>query len=84
MILGSLVCYGHLLFLDYLRGTPYLNIFYNLLGARISLSAYLDTVDITGYDLVEIQANSVVLSGAGIHAHSLEGLFFFYLKIFGY
>ena len=52
-----------------------LNLFFITLGAKISLSAYLDTTDITAYDLVTIKEGCVVLSGAGVRGHSIEGLF---------
>ncbi|MBY0408706.1 MAG: peptide synthetase, partial [Burkholderiaceae bacterium] len=45
-------------FLRYLRGTPWLPVALNLLGARIATSAYLDTTDMTEFDCVQIGAHS--------------------------
>ncbi|GAA5176160.1 non-ribosomal peptide synthetase [Niveibacterium umoris] len=41
-------------FLRYLRGTPWLPVAMNLLGARIGRGVYLDTTDITEFDCVHI------------------------------
>ena len=69
-----LVAWANLIFLDNLRGSPLLNIFFCLLGCRIHPSAYLDTTYITGFDLVDIGPNAIVLSGACVHGHTLEGV----------
>jgi non-ribosomal peptide synthetase-like protein len=42
----------------YLRGTPWLPLAFNLLGAKIASSVYMDTTDITEFDCVEIGAHS--------------------------
>ncbi|WP_213956555.1 Pls/PosA family non-ribosomal peptide synthetase [Variovorax sp. dw_954] len=41
-------------FMNYLRGTPWLPIAFNLLGARIGRGVYLDTTDLTEFDCVRI------------------------------
>ena len=41
-------------FMHYLRGTPWLPIAFNLLGARIGRGVYLDTTDFTEFDCVRI------------------------------
>lgn len=40
--------------MHYLRGTPWLPIAFNLLGARIGRGVYLDTTDLTEFDCVRI------------------------------
>jgi non-ribosomal peptide synthetase-like protein len=45
-------------FLRYLRGTPWLPIAFNLLGARIGKGVYMDTTDITEFDCVQIGDHS--------------------------
>jgi non-ribosomal peptide synthetase-like protein len=45
-------------FMRYLRGTPWLPKALNLLGTRIGRGVYLDTVDMTEFDCVEIGAHS--------------------------
>ncbi|MDB5960034.1 MAG: peptide synthetase [Massilia sp.] len=41
-------------FMRYLRGTPWLPLAFNLLGAKIGRGVYLDTTDITEFDCVTI------------------------------
>ncbi|QDL56826.1 Pls/PosA family non-ribosomal peptide synthetase [Rhodoferax aquaticus] len=41
-------------FLSYLRGTPWLPVAFNILGARIGKGVYLDTTDITEFDCAHI------------------------------
>ncbi|MYM82647.1 amino acid adenylation domain-containing protein [Duganella sp. FT50W] len=45
-------------FLRYLRGTPWLPLAFNCLGARIGKGVYMDTTDITEFDCVHIGDNS--------------------------
>lgn len=45
-------------FMRYLRGTPWLPLAFNLLGARIGRGVYLDTTDFTEFDCVHIGAYS--------------------------
>jgi len=45
-------------FMRYLRGTPWLPIAFNILGARIGKGVYMDTTDITEFDCVQIGDNS--------------------------
>jgi non-ribosomal peptide synthetase-like protein len=45
-------------FMRYLRGTPWLPIAFNLLGARIGKGVYMDTTDITEFDCVQIGDDS--------------------------
>ena len=45
-------------FLRYLRGTPWLNDAFKLLGADIGRGVYLDTTDMTEFDCVHIGAHS--------------------------
>ena len=41
-------------FMRYLRGTPWLPVAFNLMGAKIGKGVYLDTTDITEFDCVAI------------------------------
>ncbi|MRX09025.1 AMP-binding protein [Pseudoduganella sp. FT25W] len=45
-------------FMRYLRGTPWLPMAFNLLGARIGKGVYMDTTDITEFDCVQIGDHS--------------------------
>ncbi|OFA03853.1 Pls/PosA family non-ribosomal peptide synthetase [Duganella phyllosphaerae] len=45
-------------FMRYLRGTPWLPLAFNLMGAKIGKGVYLDTTDITEFDCVRIGDHS--------------------------
>jgi non-ribosomal peptide synthetase-like protein len=45
-------------FMRYLRGTPWLPIAFNLMGAKIGKGVYMDTTDITEFDCVRIGDHS--------------------------
>ena len=45
-------------FMNYLRGTPFLPLAFNLLGAKIGRGVYLDTTDMTEFDCVHIGDHS--------------------------
>ncbi|WP_432378759.1 Pls/PosA family non-ribosomal peptide synthetase [Duganella sp. P38] len=45
-------------FMRYLRGTPWLPLAFNFLGARIGKGVYMDTTDITEFDCVQIGDDS--------------------------
>ncbi|MEH2136552.1 Pls/PosA family non-ribosomal peptide synthetase [Nostoc sp.] len=46
--------------IDFLSGTPLLNLYYRLLGAKIGANVYLSTIDINIPDLVSIGADSSI------------------------
>ncbi|MEB0032825.1 amino acid adenylation domain-containing protein [Undibacterium sp. RTI2.1] len=59
-------------FMRYLRGTPWLPLAFNLLGARIGRGVYLDTTDITEFDCVSIGAYSEINALACPQTHLFE------------
>ena len=62
--------------LDVMKGTPFLPMVYNFLGARIGSRVHLDTLAITEPDLCEIQDDCSISSSAVVFGHSLDrGLF---------
>ena len=62
--------------LGVMKGTSFLPMVYNLLGARIGSRVHLDTLAITEPDLCEIQDNCSISSSAVLFGHSLDrGLF---------
>ncbi len=60
------------LFLGPLRGTPYLNIYMRLMGCRIGARAFIDTTDITEFDLVSIGTDAAINEDAGLQTHLFE------------
>lgn len=59
-------------FVRYLRGTPWLPLALNLLGARIGKGVYLDTTDITEFDCVTIGDHSELNALCGPQTHLFE------------
>ncbi|KAK1588428.1 hypothetical protein Q3G72_023158 [Acer saccharum] len=59
-------------FAVYLRGTVFLNCWFEMLGARIGSSVLLDTVDITDPSLVSIGDGAVIAEGALVQSHEVK------------
>ncbi|MFZ6648966.1 Pls/PosA family non-ribosomal peptide synthetase [Undibacterium sp. TJN25] len=59
-------------FMRYLRGTPWLPLAFNLLGAKIGRGVYMDTTDITEFDCVSIGAYSEINALACPQTHLFE------------
>ena len=58
--------------LEPLHGTPYINIFLRLLGARIGKRVFTDTTDITEFDLVRVGDDVALNSECGLQTHLFE------------
>jgi non-ribosomal peptide synthetase-like protein len=58
--------------LDILRGTPFLAPFFRLLGTRIGRRVYMDTTDITEFDLVHIGDDVALNRFCTIQTHLFE------------
>lgn len=58
--------------LDPLHGTPYINVFLRLLGAKIGKRVYTDTTDITEFDLVTVGDDVALNSECGLQTHLFE------------
>lgn len=56
----------------HLRGTPFLNHWFEMLGARIGSSVMLDTTDITDPSLVLIGDGAVIAEGVLIQSHEVK------------
>jgi non-ribosomal peptide synthetase-like protein len=55
-----------------LRGTPWLAAYFRLMGAKIGRRVYLDTTDLTEFDLVEIGDDAALNEAAGLQTHLFE------------
>jgi non-ribosomal peptide synthetase-like protein len=58
--------------LSYLRGTPWLPIAYRLYGVKIGRRVWMDTTDITEYDLVSIGDDTALNHDCGPQTHLFE------------
>lgn len=56
----------------HLRGTVFLNYWFEMLGAKVGSSVLLDTVDITGPLLVSIGDGAVIAEGALLQGHRVN------------
>ncbi len=55
-----------------LRGTPWLAAYFRLMGATIGRRVYLDTTDMTEFDLVSIGDDAALNDAAGLQTHLFE------------
>ncbi|XP_037495943.1 inactive atromentin synthetase invA3-like [Jatropha curcas] len=68
-------------FAEHLRGTPFLNYWFEMLGAKIGSSVVLDTTAITDPSLVSIGDGAVIAEGALIQAHEVKNGILSFLPI---
>jgi non-ribosomal peptide synthetase-like protein len=59
-------------FVDMLRGTPFLPAYLRLLGCRIGRRVFMDTTDITEFDVVRIGDDAALNNDCGPQTHLLE------------
>lgn len=59
-------------FLDYLRGTPWLPLLLKLYGVKTGTKVWMDTTDITEFDMVSIGSYSSINREAGPQTHLFE------------
>ena len=59
-------------FLDLLAGTPYICWFFRLLGAKIGKRVYLDTTELTEFDLIQIGNDVAVNLDCTLQTHLFE------------
>ena len=59
-------------FLDYLRGTPWLPLLLRFYGVKTGSKVWLDTTDITEFDMVTIGSNTAINREAGPQTHLFE------------
>jgi non-ribosomal peptide synthetase-like protein len=60
------------LLLTPLLGTPFLNFYLRLMGCRIGSRTFIDTTDITEFDLVQIGKDVALNADAGLQTHLFE------------
>ena len=59
-------------FLDLLAGTPFICWFFRLLGAKIGKRVYLDTTELTEFDLVQIGDDAAINHDCTLQTHLFE------------
>jgi non-ribosomal peptide synthetase-like protein len=63
---------ARLFFIDMLEGTPFLNCYYRLLGAKIGRRVYLGMNNLTEFDLIEVGDNATIDEEATLQPHLFE------------
>ncbi len=58
--------------LEPLRGTPFISMYLRLLGAKIGKRVFMDTTDMTEYDLVTIGDDAALNEQCGLQTHLFE------------
>jgi non-ribosomal peptide synthetase-like protein len=59
-------------FVDMLRGTPFLPAYLRLLGCRIGRRVFMDTTDLTEFDVVRIGDDAALNNDCGPQTHLFE------------
>jgi non-ribosomal peptide synthetase-like protein len=57
---------------DYLLGTPFLAWYWRLMGARIGKRVYIDSSDITEFDLIRVDDRAALNNGCSLQTHLFE------------
>ena len=60
------------LLVDMLRGTPFINWYFRLMGCKIGKQVYTDTTDITEFDTIRVGNDVALNSGCGLQTHLFE------------
>ncbi len=70
---GATINFGSLFFLRVFKGTPALNLFFKLLGAKIGHRVSINSVEIYDWNLITIGDDVVIGGDCCLMAHSVEG-----------
>jgi non-ribosomal peptide synthetase-like protein len=70
---GAVTNFANEMFLKHFKGTPMLNIWYRLLGAKIGKRVTINSILIFDWNLISIDDDVVIGGDAVLMAHSLEG-----------
>jgi non-ribosomal peptide synthetase-like protein len=57
---------------DMLRGTPFINWYFRLMGCKIGRQVYIDTTDITEFDTILIGNDAALNADCGLQTHLFE------------
>jgi len=71
-LVNRMVSVTSMMFADALRGTPFLVWWFRALGAEIGANAFIDTLDVSDWDLLELGDDVAVGEGATLVAHSFK------------
>lgn len=70
---GALTNWANTLFLQHWKGTPFLNLYLRLMGAKIGHRVSINTIHIYDWDLVTIEDDVILGGDCVVQGHILEG-----------
>lgn len=71
-IMTRLVEFSNAILMMHLRSTPFIVIWFRLLGAKIGKDCYINTYELTDWDLLTIEDETMLGAGVVMQAHSAE------------
>lgn len=71
-ITGYLSLFAHAVFVQFLKGTPFINWWYRGLGARIGRRVNIQTTFVSDWDLIEIDDDTTLGGESAVIAHVFE------------
>ncbi|NUM88060.1 MAG: hypothetical protein HUU37_02545 [Bdellovibrionales bacterium] len=71
-ITTRLVEFCNIALMIHLRSTPYINLWFQLLGAKIGKNVFINTYELNDWDLLTIDDNTMLGAGVVIQAHAAE------------
>lgn len=70
---GALTNWANILFLQHWKGTPFLNLYLRLMGARIGRRVSINTIHLYEWDLITIEDGAILGGDCMVQGHLLEG-----------
>lgn len=70
---GALTNWANSLFLQHWKGTPFLNLYLRLMGAKIGRRVSINTIHIYDWDLITIEDDAILGGDCVVQGHLLEG-----------
>ena len=70
---GQLTNWANILFLQHWKGTPWLNLYLRLMGAKIGHRVSINTIHIYEWDLVTIEDDAILGGDCVVQGHIVEG-----------
>ena len=70
---GALTNWANVLFLQHWKGTPFLNLYLKMMGAKLGRRVSVNTIHIYEWDLITIDDDAVLGGDCVVQGHLLEG-----------
>lgn len=70
---GALTNWANILFLQHWKGTPFLNLYLRLMGAKIGRRVSINTIHVYDWNLVTIEDDAILGGDCVVQGHIVEG-----------